>query len=105
MNRASRRNFLPPPTFADFKRMMWGFADEDGRIYRIQKEKPTGWALFDSDRWSPNHRVAYVWRDGRPPLQSGQTISLANSEEIIQILVENTFPSRRKVESLIIVLQ
>lgn len=104
MNRASRRNFLPAPAFKDFKKLPWGFADDEGRIYRVLRKTPEGWAVFDSDQWSAKHHVAYVWYDGRTKLEPGESVMLANSEQVLEMTVENTFPTQKKVESLIVVL-
>lgn len=99
--RASRRNFLPAPALHMFKKNIQ-FADSAGRLYSfVGPPQEKQWALFESDVWSSAHRVLYIWRKDEPRPEPGEELFIVNDKRQIYFRVEQIFPTRKKVESII----
>lgn len=110
--RASKRNFLPPPTkalivnselkYSDGSR--WWLMDEDWP----PSQRPLrykNWALFDSDQWDSKSFVGYVnfiKEDESNLPQPGETIDLTRGNAIYTVLVINSLPSKRVCRTYIL---
>jgi len=110
--RASKRNFLPPPTktqivnselkYSDGSR--WWLMDRDWPA----SQRPTrykNWALFDSDQWDSKSFVGYVnfvkENESKLP-QPGETFMLTRGDDMHTVVVINSIPSKRVCRTYIL---
>ena len=103
--RATKSNFLPPPKKHQIVQSQlkysdgtnWWLFDKDWpQDQRPQRYK--NWALFNSDQWDSNSLIAYVnfSRENESSLpRPGQTFILTREETSYNMVVINSFPSKR----------
>ena len=93
--RASKRNFLPPPTKALIVNSELKYSD-GSRWWLMDKDWPPSqrplryknWALFDSDQWDSKSFVGYVnfiKEDESNLPQPGETIDLTRGDDIYTV--------------------
>jgi hypothetical protein len=110
--RASKRNFLPPPTKALIVNSELKYSD-GSRWWLMDKDWPPSqrplryknWALFDSDQWDSKSFVGYVnfiKEDESNLPQPGETIDLTRGDDIYTVLVINSLPSKRVCRTYIL---
>lgn len=100
--RATRHNFLPPPSSNVIKKSKKVWIDSDNNIWLFDKdwpldERPTKfkrWALFESDQWDPACYIVYVHGDKLP--RNGETVIMSKDDEIVQFQVVRAYPTKRK---------
>ncbi len=107
--RATRRNFLPPPSssvitksdnkLVDEKNNSW-ISDKDWKNRPIAYKQ---WGLFESDQWDSSWKIFYVASDEREHLpRSGETLNLLSGKKFVTYDVVREYPTKRKCTTYIL---
>lgn len=110
--RASKRNFLPPPTKSQIVNSELKYND-GSRWWLMDRDWPPSqrpvryknWALFDSDQWDSKSFIGYVnfvKEDESNLPQPGETIQLTRGDDIYTVVVINSIPSKRVCRTYIL---
>lgn len=100
--RATRHNFLPPPSVKTIKKSNRVWKDSENNRWLFDKDWPLEerpvkfkqWSLFESDQWDPMCYIAYACGDTLP--RNGETVVMSKDDELVQFQVVRVYPTKRK---------
>ena len=100
--RATRHNFLPPPSANVIKKSDKNWIDSDNNVWLFDKDWPLEerpvkfkrWALFESDQWDPGCYIVYGHGSKLP--RDGETVIMSKDDEVFQFQVVRVYLTKRK---------